>query len=199
MTYNQIITLFENIAEAHKQLFYFGHGEQWEVDGAIKPGIKYPALWVMPVDSQTRDSVKIRTFTLLVFAQVKKDKSNETEIISDTEQIIDDVLKIIRNESDDYNLVNEPQMFPFKEEFGDWCAGWRCDIQFETDFNLNQNCDVPAEGFSSGLGTQKVFIRDQDGNLIASLNPGSTYYVTVLQAIQDTIDSNDSTIIENLD
>lgn len=196
MTYNQTIALFDNIAAAHKQIKTFGHGEAWEINGIVKPGIIYPIMWIMPIDSQTQDQVKIRTFTLFVFGQVKKDKSNETEILSDCEQIIDDVIKLLRNESDEYELIGDPVAVPFKEEFADWSAGWRADIQFQTQF-ANNPCDVPSEDIEP-IGGQKVYIKDQDGNIIAILNPGSEYFVTILQAIKDTIDNNEFTIIENL-
>src|SRR3972149_1690765 len=98
MTYNQIITLLNNIAVAHKQLKSFETGELWEVEG----------------------NIKLRTFTLLVFGQVKKDKSDEQEILSDCESILDDIIKILLNESNDYDLIGDPVLNPFKEELGDW-------------------------------------------------------------------------------
>ena len=143
MTFNQIITLFRNISNAHKQLKSFGVGEAWEVEGFIKPGIIYPMLWIIPTSSTTNESVKIRTFTCLVMGQVKKDKTNEQEILSDCEQIGDDIIKILLNNSSDYDLMNTPQMFPFKEDFGDWLAGWKFDIEIETAF-ANNPCDMPT-------------------------------------------------------
>lgn len=141
MTYNEIITLFESIATAHLQLKSFGHGEAWEInsDDVFKDYI----LWIIPIDSTTNENTKVRTFTALVFKRVKKDKSDETFILSDCEQILDDIIKIFINNSNDYELTNVPTLFPFKEEFGDWCAGWRADLQIQTDFN-NNFCDIPT-------------------------------------------------------
>ena len=148
ITYNNIITLFNNIAVAHKQLKDFGTGESWEVEGHIKPGIIYPLLWVIPISSQTTSNTQERTFTLLVMGQVKKDKSDEQEILSDCELILNDVIKIFRNESDNYDLIGEPILFPFKEDFGDWITGWRADVQIQTDLN-NNYCDIPKLSFQS--------------------------------------------------
>jgi hypothetical protein len=146
MTYNQIITLLNNIAVAHKQLKSFATGELWEVEGNIKPGIIYPMLFAVPVTSITTTNSKLRTFTLLVFGQVKKGKSDEQEILSDCESILDDIIKILLNESNDYDLIGDPVLNPFKEDLGDWCAGWRADIQIETHFN-NNYCDIPKLAF----------------------------------------------------
>lgn len=197
MTYNQIITLFTNIATAHKQIKSFGHGEAWEInsDDVFKDYI----LWVIPIDSTTNENTKVRTFTLLAFKKVKQDKSDETYILSDCEQIIDDVIKIILNNSNDYNLVNTPTQFPFKEEFGDWCAGWRTDIQIETDFD-NNYCDIPSGTFvSPESASNYVTIVDQEGNVLTTINAGQSYTVEVLQEIIQTLtDPAPATIIQTL-
>ena len=101
-------------------------------------------LWAIPVDSTTAEQTKTRTFTLLVFRKVDKAKKYETDILSNCEQILDDIIKILRNESNDYEVTNEPVLVPFKEEFGDWCAGWRADVSILSDFN-NNYCDIPSD------------------------------------------------------
>lgn len=143
MTYNQIIALFQSIATAHLQLkgsFYTG--ELWEVEGVMNPAINYPMLYAVPVQSTMEEQVVRRTFTLIVMSKVLKDKSDEQEILSDNELILQDVIKILRNESEDYEVVGDPILFPFKEDFGDWCAGWRADIEILTNGRSNY-CDVP--------------------------------------------------------
>lgn len=199
MTYNQLITLFRNIATAHKQIESFATGELWEVEGNIKPGIIYPMLFAVPVSSVTLEKVKIRTFTLLVFGQVKKDKSDEQEILSDCEQILDDVIKILLNESDDYDLIGEPQQIPFKEDMGDWVAGWRADIQIETAFASNY-CDLPSDTFLSPAAAGNfAYIINQNGQTIATVLAGQTYTVEQLQILIQTLtDPAPVTIIQTL-
>lgn len=144
MTYNEVIELFQSIATAHKQIKSFGTGELWEVEGTIKPGIIYPMFYAVPTQTVYQENIVVRSFTLLAFGQVKKDKTDEQEILSDCELILHDIAKILRYESEDYNLIGDPTMFPFKEDFGDWCTGWRMDIQLETNAS-NNYCDVPKD------------------------------------------------------
>lgn len=148
MTYNNIIQLFDNIATAHKQINTFGTGELWEVNAIIKPELKGFVLWVAPVSSTTTEQTTIRTFTVLVMSIVKKDKTDEQEVLSDSEQILNDIVKIFRNEDEAYELIGEPTLFPFKEDFGDWLTGWRADLVIQTDFN-NNYCDLPILTFNS--------------------------------------------------
>lgn len=173
MTYNQIITLFENIANAHKFIKSFGHGEAWEINS--NDTFKDYILWVIPVDSTTLTNTKNRTLTLLVFRRVDKAKRYETEILSNCEQILDDVIKTFRNHSNDFDLVNDPVALPFKEEFGDWCAGWRADLIIETDF-ANNYCDVPSDEFVSPTPNNNAsYVIDEDGNVVYTLLPGQYY------------------------
>lgn len=147
MTYDQIITLFNNIAVAHKQINEFGNGRLFEMDGTMKPGLNYPLLWAVPVSSETLENTKNRRFILLVLDQVKKDESNRNNVWSDCESILDDVIKIIKNESSDYNLIGDPSLTPVTEFHGDWVTGWQSEIVIETNLN-NNYCDVPKDNIN---------------------------------------------------
>lgn len=169
MTYNQIITLFRGIASASKYIHTFGTGELWEIDGIIKPGIKYPLLWCEPLSSEIQEQIQIRTFRFICMDVVNKDKSNEQEVLSDTELGLEDLIKVLRMESDDYTLINNPTLEPFKEEFGDWCAGWRAEFQIELNFNSN-DCDISSEDLAA-------LVLNSDGDVLAYLSMGDTYTV----------------------
>lgn len=191
MTYNQIISLFRGIVTASKYLQTFGTGELWEMEGIIKPGIKYPLLWCQPITSVVEQQRKIITFRFLCMDIVNKDKTNEQEVLSDTMLGIEDLIKVLRMESDNYTLITDPTLEPFIEEFADWCAGWRTDLQIEFDFNSN-DCDTSFDN----LG---VSILDINGNVLRILSIGDTYTVDSLQEIIDTITGNsDITIIDPL-
>lgn len=142
MTFNQMIALFRSVSTAHEQIHSFGFGEEWEINGAAEEDRKYVKWWVIPIDSITKEQTLERTFEFLVFDLVKKDESNEEEVSSDTEQIIHDLIKILKNESDNYNVTNEPQAFYFTEKYADDVSGWRCLVTIETDFASNY-CDIP--------------------------------------------------------
>ena len=202
ITINNYKTLFNNIATAHKQINTFGFGEVWEIEELTNKDITYPCLFVVPVDSTTLEQTQRRTFTLLCFDMVRKgdvDNAQGTEVWSDTEQITNDIVKILRKESDSYDLIGEPVLIPFKEEFSDWATGWRTDVTIETELNSNY-CDVPSSTFVSPESSTPttVTIVDQNGNVIAVVNSGGSYLVTVLSGINDTLTANVTTIIDNI-
>lgn len=202
LTVNNLNTLFNNIATAHKQINAYGFGEVWEIEEAMNKDINYPFLWVVPLSSVTGEQIQTRTFRFLLFDRVSKQNTNNNyciEVWNDTELILNDIIKILREESDSYNVVGEPLLEPFKEEFSDWVTGWRADISIETDFNSNY-CDVPASPFVSPetITPTTVSIIDQNGNLLALVNTGGNYVVTVFSGINDTLTANVTTILDNI-
>src|SRR3972149_5693527 len=158
ITFNQHIKIFEDIAGAHLMVHSFGFGEVFEIEGALKADGNMPKMWIMPVSSTIRLQTVERTFTVLIFDLVKKDESNENEVLSDTEQIMQDVIKVPHTNSAQYGIVGEPQAFPFTERFGDDVSGWRCDVTVETEFDSN-GCDIPLVS---------VVFPGQDGTPITS-------------------------------
>jgi len=195
MTVNNVIQLFQNIVTSHLMLKGFGFGNLFEINGKIKPGLQYNLLWLVPLESQTTQQTKARRFLLLCVGKVHKNKDNRNEVWSDTEQILDDIVKILRNESDNYNLLNDPAYTPVDEEHADWVTGWQTEIVLETDFNSNF-CDIPMNDMPPDTYENFARVVDQDGNLITRLYAGQTYSVEVLREIIDTIDGNESTIID---
>ena len=143
MTFNQVITLFENWANNHLQIKTFGNGEEWEAEGQLKPGLLYPMFYTIPISTQTLENTVNRTFKIICFGQVKKDKTNENEALSDTESIMQEFFKYVKYDSSDFDLIGDPQATPFKENFGDFCAGWESEIVIQTDF-ANNECDSPT-------------------------------------------------------
>lgn len=143
-TYNQHKEFFEEIADKHFQIHSFGMGEEHEINGAAEADRKYVKMWVIPIDKITRENTIERTFEFLIFDLVQKDESNEDEVISDTDQILHDVIKILHNESDDFDVINEPQAFPFTEKYADDVSGHRAQVIIQTD-RANNYCDVPTD------------------------------------------------------
>jgi hypothetical protein len=186
LTWNNLVSLFENVATAHQQINSYGLGEEWEINGATESNRDYPKMWVIPIDSITKEQTVERTFEFLVFDLVHPDEDNENDVVSDTEQIIHDIIKVFKNESDNYNVTNEPQAFYFTEKYADNVSGWRAQITIETDFASN-SCDMPMDDFVSPSINNSVLILNQDGNTVATLYGGQTY--TLSATYMDTAEN----------
>ena len=184
MTINQLKTLFQNIATAHKQINDFAYGELWEIEEKMNKEAKYPMLYVSPIQSTTQEQVKERSFHFMIFDMISKDKEDVVEVWSDTEQILDDIIKIFKNESENYELVGDPTLLPFKEDNADWATGYRTELTIRTDFNSNY-CDIPSNTFVSPSNPAFAYILDQDGNVVQTLYKGETYSVIIASGIDE--------------
>lgn len=190
MTFNNLKQLFNNIADAHYQIKDFGFGDLWEIEGTNSN--LYPRLWVVPQDSNILGNVVQRSFKFIVMDLVDKGEEIENEVLSDTEQILVDIIKILKNESFKYNVINDPQLVPFTEQHGDDVSGWAADIIIETDYN-NAYCDVPAFPFTSPFTPDCTDCSgSSDGGLNCSDLPLCPTIITIentLVDLQDQIDN----------
>ena len=141
MTYNQLISFIETTALSNPFIKFFGTGELWEIEGNLKPAPDSLILWLNPTNSTVNDNQVERQFNMLCMGRVLKDKTNEQEVLSDSEQVLWDMIKVIKN-GDDTDVNGTPSLTPFKEEFGDWMAGWNAEIIIVTDFD-NNPCNIP--------------------------------------------------------
>lgn len=199
MTVNQQIQLFQNIATAHHMIADFGFGDLFEINGNIKDGLKYNLLWVVPLESIITEQTVQRRYRVIVLGLVQKDQSNRNEVWSDTEKIASDVIKIFRNESDDYSLIGDPTLTPVQEQHGDWVAGYECVMTIETEFASNY-CDIPMDGFLSPVTVDGygVIKNVKTGEIVRTLKKGEVYYIEILDTIEQSLGTVTPTIIQVL-
>jgi len=188
MTISQVKTLFQNIATAHYQINDFAYGELWEIEEKMNKEAKYPMLYIAPVQSLAQDQVIDRTYHVMIFDMLSKDKTNVIDAWSDTEQILYDVVKIFKNESSEYEVIGESTLIPFKEDNSDWAIGYRAQLVIRTDANSNY-CDIPSSTFVSPNTPAFAQVKDQNGNVLATLYSGDTYNVIVASGILDDLNA----------
>lgn len=150
MTINQQLIWFRHIVSNTevKNIKQFMYCENWEIEGNLKPGTLYPLLVANCEATQINDNSVVRTWRFMLMDRVLKDKSNEEHVLSDTEFTLSTLFNLFKNGNDvdvfpiigkNITVVGDPVIEPFKEEFGDWCAGWQGTINLETE-NVNDPC-----------------------------------------------------------
>lgn len=148
-TYNNIVADLQQIAADHKQIKFFGTGELWEVNGDPKNSGEYAQLWMVPVSATLSPQTMTYQIRLLCFDLVNKGEDNENDVLSDTLQILADVVRIFRyradnGDIDEYSVPFDPFMEPFTERFADDVAGWSGIVQVEVPLYSN-DCNIPED------------------------------------------------------
>lgn len=194
LTLNQIKSFLQSKQENHAQLsngtFLFDEQAEFGADAEIQ----YPLMGVTVLPASLNGNTHTFNFEFVFVDHVHQDNSNKDEVMSDMHSIALDIYSKIKYDLEtQYNhnaSINLTANFePVVGVFDDDVSGWSFSIALE-QFYDRSTCDTPDSGAESGL----VYIKDQDGNTIATLNPGSTYTVTIVSAING---GNATTIFTN--
>lgn len=149
-TINQLVSVWKDIATRHYQINGFGVGESWEV-GADKAYL-HPVLWINPVSASMPSSDNgYKTFEIdfevRLFDLVDKDESNENHVLSDTIDILKDIITEFKGHpyyvNSQLNIINDIDFEAFTEEFDEEVSGWLCEISLMTPV-LTSFCGIPS-------------------------------------------------------
>lgn len=144
MTLNQLIQKLNDFANAHQQVHSFGFGDLWEIEAS---GAKNAVnMWANVVNGAVDINGKQSSidFRVCIMDLVKKDESNENEVLSDTYLIGLDLVAYLNNNSnwDSYTISNNITLTPFTERFDNDWSGWIIDFTLTNRF-LSDYCQIP--------------------------------------------------------
>ena len=148
-TINQLTSVWKDIATRHYQLNHFGIGDSWEV--GVKANM-HPVLWVNPVTATmpaTDNGYKTFEidFEVRVFDLVDKDELNENDVLSDTIDILKDIIAEFKGHpyyvNSQLNIIDDISFESFTEEFDEEVSGWLCEISLMTPV-LTTFCGIPS-------------------------------------------------------
>jgi hypothetical protein len=143
-TLNQALNALQAIASSHLQLkgsFIFCDVADLEA----KNELKYPLLWCDVIPAAFGTKTIDLNLQLTCVDMVSKGLENEQDVLSDTLQILSDVVTIIRQDSTYFDMfeINESlTATPIKDHYQDEVAGWVCTISLEIE-NAYNLCVVP--------------------------------------------------------
>jgi len=141
------ITIYDRIKAIvtnHRQVNTFGDGDQWEI--ATSGTVNYPMFWAVTQGSEIKRGEIGYKFQFIVMDLVQKGEGNERDVLSDTHQILTDVLSELKMGAYtdiDLKFSDTFSTQAFTERFDESVAGWSCDLTIWTTFNWN-SCTIPT-------------------------------------------------------
>jgi uncharacterized delta-60 repeat protein len=161
---------FRALAEHHKQINSFGFGalediSYWtemrnkEENVTYNPPI-FPLMYVIPTDVQQNMNYTNYQFNVVVMDIIDRDLENQTDVLSDTNQILDDIISQFRlsvtdslgNFNKDYYLDSPVICTPFLEKYPDLCGGWNAVLNIQVMTPIDR-CDAAFAPFISPTPT----------------------------------------------
>jgi hypothetical protein len=148
VTINQLIAIFQEIAQNHAQINSFGYGQAYDINATTVEN--YPLLWVYVQPSKiSNQSMKfVFRFHVMDLVRAEGISVQQDEVQSDTINTLWDIVFLLR---DYYDLLPsfDINVTPFTEKFDDRVTGWYADIPIEVPQQYGI-CDVPFKSCVSG-------------------------------------------------
>lgn len=143
LTLNQIVKKLETFANDHKQLsgnFLFGEF----YDYVANKSEQYPAMIVYLQPNQLSENTDTYTFQITICDRLKKDDTNEIEVLSDTNLIAKDLITYFKNSPTERDVIinTSVTLNDFSDREDSETAGYFFDITFRQNFDYNY-CDIP--------------------------------------------------------
>ena len=143
VTLNQIYALFRKIGNDNSFIQTTTIGDIFEVDLVETT---YPLMHVGTESANYDTSTLTYNFQVLVMDLVKKDESNEEDVLSDMLQVIGDVLSVLLNSDYDTDYIDFRHAIqvqesiscePFTERFDNEVTGWTASVSIVVDFDAS--------------------------------------------------------------
>ena len=150
-TYNNVLETLLCVGYKHLFVEQVGDGDIFEV--ALDKDVAYPYFHCITNSISTTDATKRYSFQLLVMDLVEPGLSNEQQVLSDTAQILMDIIALFRNGAitepgDDteriYYVDEGFTLQPFTERFDARVSGWSTEFTVIVDSPFNA-CEVPLK------------------------------------------------------
>jgi hypothetical protein len=145
ISYNQLIDYIEDFSDNHLQLQRFGEGFRADINLISTEENNFPILYVEPLSHSVQNWVQRYRIRIYCLDLLQQDKSNRREILSDCLQILNDLYKYIKNDTDNnFDVSNIPTSLPVQNISIEGVAGWSS--EFEILVTINDNiCDIPLD------------------------------------------------------
>ena len=153
-TYNNVVNTLKCIGDQHLEIKSTTTGDITDID--LEKNTLFPLYHINPVSVDVSMSQKTFNFQLFVMDIVDADGDAEQTVLSDTLQIITDIIAILKHgeilygydashgEEERYFVDDDFSIEPFTERFDNSVTGWSVDVGIIVESELN-SCDIPID------------------------------------------------------
>tara|TARA_R110001592_G_scaffold109432_2_gene305185 strand:- start:9130 stop:9573 length:444 start_codon:yes stop_codon:yes gene_type:complete len=140
-TFNNALKLLRDIGDSHMMIYTTSVGDIYELD--LEKHTEFPLFHINPLNVDINESTMTMNFQLFICDIVTEDTQTEEDVLSDTLQIVTDILSLLRNETyEGFFTEGNYTVEPFTERFDNSLSGWVVNVPIIVD-NDYQSCDLP--------------------------------------------------------
>ena len=133
-SYLKLIEFIDDFASQHEQIRRFVSDFTEQLPNFATETEAFPILFMAPINSVFGDNEDTYTVTFYAFDIIQKDRANINYIVSDTNLILNDLKKYVKD-GDNYtfDILGTPNSIPINNALLDYAAGWQMTVTFSVD------------------------------------------------------------------
>jgi hypothetical protein len=141
LTLNQVVKQITTLGNDHEQINFVYFGDVWE---RLSNGeVTYPAMFFTLSGANILAKNIEYQFSLYFMDRMLMEETNETEVLSDTTLIGQDIVAQLRYSKAPWIIGDNASITYFTESDPDYLAGVKIDITLQLPY-LNDRCQVPT-------------------------------------------------------
>jgi len=139
-----IIDHIEQFYNSHLQVKKVGSDFKEQLFNFATQDEKYPIVFIVPVTVNPADNTSEFNFDIYCFDIIQKDRANIITLLSDTQQILNDLYVYFTYSKDySFDVIGTPNFQPLNNDLLDYAAGYVMNITLTV--NDWTNCAVPLQ------------------------------------------------------
>lgn len=141
-TYNEIIKYLREFANQHMDVMRFEEEDEDQMSSITSMDEKFPMMFVTPIGAEYDYDLNNYSLRIYCYDRLTKDRENNTNIRSKTNQILNDLDVWLRKESTlPFEIDDTTSVTPFSSELMTDVTGWYIDIVIDNpSFSV---CEIP--------------------------------------------------------
>jgi hypothetical protein len=143
ISYQSIVDKITTFYDNHLQVKKVGSDFKEQMVNFATKDEKYPLVYIVPTGVTPYENVTTFNLELYCFDIIQMDRANITTILSDTQQILQDLyLEFTFSDDYDFDIDGQPTFIPLNNDLLDYAAGWQMNLSVVIPSWTN--CQIPA-------------------------------------------------------
>jgi len=148
ISYQSIVDKITAFYDNHAQVKKVGSDFKEQMVNFATKDEKYPLVYVVPTGVTPSENVTVFNLEIYCFDIIQMDRANITTILSDTQQILQDLyLEFTFSDDYDFDIDGQPTFIPLNNDLLDYAAGWQMNISVVIPSWTN--CPIPKKIYTA--------------------------------------------------
>ena len=144
ISYQSIVDKITTFYDNHAQVEKVGSDFKEQMVNFATKDEKYPLVYIVPTGVTPSENVTTFNLELYCFDIIQMDRANITTILSDTQQILQDLyLEFTFSDDYDFDIDGQPTFIPLNNDLLDYAAGWQMNLSVVIPSWTN--CPIPKK------------------------------------------------------